>query len=60
MKLVLDTNAYCDNAEGVPEAVEALVQYGEFLLIPSIVLGQLHYGFLKAARQQFNESKSAR
>jgi tRNA(fMet)-specific endonuclease VapC len=57
MKLVLDTNIYCDYAEGLPEAVEAMAQYGEFLYIPSIVLGELYYGFLKGNRQQLNERK---
>ena len=57
MKLVLDTNIYCDYAEGLPEVVEAMAQYGEFLYIPSIVLGELYYGFLKGNRQQFNERK---
>jgi predicted nucleic acid-binding protein len=45
MKLVLDTNIYCDYAEGLPEVVEAMAQHGEFLYIPSIVLGELYYGF---------------
>jgi len=57
MKLVLDTNTYCDYAEGIPEVVEAMAQHGEFLYIPSIVLGELYYGFLKGNRQQFNERK---
>jgi len=57
MKLVLDTNIYCDYAEGLPEVVEAMAQHGEFLYIPSIVLGELYYGFLKGNRQPFNERK---
>lgn len=57
MKLVLDTNIYCDYAEGVPDVVEAMAQYGEFLFIPSIVLGELNYGFMKGKRYQFNERK---
>ena len=57
MKLVLDANIYCDYAEGLPEVVEAMAQHGEFLYIPSIVLGELYYGFLKGNRQQFNERK---
>ena len=57
MKLVLDTNIYCDYAEGLPEVVEAMAQHGEFIYIPSIVLGELYYGFLKGNRQQFNEKK---
>jgi len=57
MKLVLDTNIYCDYAEGLPEVVDAMAQYGESLYIPSIVLGELYYGFLKGNRQQVNQRK---
>ena len=57
MKLVLDTNIYCDYAEGVPDAVEAMAHYGETLFIPSIVLGELNYACMKGRRQQFNERK---
>ena len=57
MKLVLDTNIYCDYAEGLPDVVEAMAQYGEFLFLPSIVLGELSYGFMKGKRQSFNERK---
>ena len=57
MKLVLDTNIYCDYAEGLPDVVEAMAQYGEFLFLPSIVLGELKYGFMKGKRQSFNERK---
>ncbi len=57
MKLVLDTNIYCDYAEGLPDVAETMAQYGEFLFIPSIVLGELNYGFMKGKRQQFNERK---
>ena len=57
MKLVLDTNIYCDYAEGLADVVEVMAQYGEFLFIPSIVLGELNYGFMKGKRQQLNERK---
>jgi predicted nucleic acid-binding protein len=57
LKLVLDTNIYCDYAEGLPDVVVAMAQYGEFIFIPSIVLGELNYGFVKGKRQQFNERK---
>ena len=57
MKLVLDTNIYCDYAEGLSDVVETMAQYGEFLFLPSIVLGELNYGFMKGKRQQFNERK---
>jgi predicted nucleic acid-binding protein len=57
LKLVLDTNVYCDYAEGLPEVVETIATHGQYLFIPSIVLGELNYGFLKGSRQQFNEKK---
>ena len=57
MKLVLDTNIYFDYAEGLTDVVEAIVQYGQNLFIPSIVLGELTYGFLKGSRQAYNERK---
>ncbi len=57
MKLVLDTNIYSGFAEGLPDAVDALATLGELLFIPSIVLGELNYGFMKGSRQDFNERK---
>jgi tRNA(fMet)-specific endonuclease VapC len=57
LNLVLDANIYCDYAEGLPDVVEAMAQYGEFLFLPSIVLGELSYGFMKGKRQSFNERK---
>ncbi len=57
MKLVLDTNVYCDYAEGLPDVVETIAIHGQYLFIPSIVLGELSYGFMKGSRQQFNEKK---
>jgi tRNA(fMet)-specific endonuclease VapC len=57
MKLVLDTNVYSDYAEGVPEVVEHLAVHGEQIFLPSVVLGELHYGFMKGKRQAFNEQK---
>ena len=57
MKLVLDTNVYCDFAEGLADAVDAVATYGQFVFIPSVVLGELFFGFLKGSRQQFNEKK---
>jgi predicted nucleic acid-binding protein len=57
LKLVLDTNIYADYAEGAADVVEAMAHYGEFLFIPSIVLGELNYGFMKGQRRQFNERK---
>ena len=57
MKLVLDTHIYVDYAEGAADVVEAMAHYGEFLFIPSIVIGELNYGFMKSQRRQFNERK---
>jgi predicted nucleic acid-binding protein len=57
VKLVLDTNIYCDYAEGLPHVVDFLAAYGEDIFLPSIVLGELTYGFMKGSRLQFNERK---
>ena len=57
MKIVLDTNIYCDFAEGIPDAVDAMATYGEYIFIPSIVIGELSFGFMKGSRQQINEKK---
>ena len=57
MKIVLDTNIYCDFAEGIPDAVDAMATYSEYVFIPSIVIGELSFGFMKGSRQQFNEKK---
>jgi len=57
LKLVLDTNIYCDFAEGMPDAVNAIATYGQPIFIPSVVLGELFFGFRKGSRQQFNEKK---
>ena len=57
MKFVLDTNIYCDFAEGLPDAVDAIATYGQSIFIPSVVLGELFFGFVKGSRQQFNEKK---
>ena len=57
MKLVLDTNIYSDYAEGVPETVEAMASLGSSFYLPSIVLGELYFGFAKGRRQIINEDK---
>ncbi len=57
MKLVLDTNTYCDYAEGLPETVDMIATHGENIYIPSIVVGELTLGFMQGKRQQFNERK---
>jgi predicted nucleic acid-binding protein len=57
LKLVLDTNIYCDFAEGLPDAVDAIATYGQSIFIPSVVIVELFFGFMKGRRQQFNEKK---
>ena len=57
MKLVLDTNAYCDYAEGVSSVVEILAEYGEEIFLPSVVIGELTYGFMKGTKRAYNERK---
>jgi hypothetical protein len=36
LKLVVDTNIYCDFAEGLPDAVDAIATYGQSIFIPSV------------------------
>lgn len=57
MKLVLDTNIYSDYAEGLPETVDLMATEGEQIYLPSIVLGELQFGFMKGKRRAFNEKK---
>jgi len=57
MKLVLDTNIYCDYAEGVPEIVDVLAEFGDEIYLPVIVLAELSFGFMRGSRQEENERK---
>jgi len=57
LKLVLDTNIYSDYAEGVPETVDIMATHGEQMYLPSVVLGELHFGFMKGSRRAYNEKK---
>ncbi len=57
MKLVLDTNIYCDYAEGISETVDIIAKNNENIYIPSIVIGELRYGFMKGSRWNFNNNK---
>lgn len=57
MKLVIDTNIYCDFAEGVPETVDILATLGQALYLPVTVIGELSYGFMKGNRRATNERK---
>lgn len=53
---MLDTNIYSDYAEGVSETVDFMATHGEHLYIPSVVLGELQFGFMKGEKPQFNEN----
>lgn len=55
MKLVIDTNIYCDFAEGVSQTVDILATLGQSLYLPAIVMGELSYGFMKGNRRADNE-----
>jgi predicted nucleic acid-binding protein len=57
VKLVLDKNIYSDYAEGLSVVVDFLAIHGDDIFLPSIVLGELSYGFMKESRQRFNERK---
>ena len=57
MKLVLDTNIYCDYAKGIPAVIDTLAEYGDELFLPAIVIAELTYGFMKGTRQEYNERK---
>ena len=37
--------------------MDLVAVYGEKLLIPSPVLGELYYGFMKGSRREYNERK---
>lgn len=57
MKLVLDTNIYCDYAEGVSSVVDTIAEFGEEIYLPAIVIAELTFGFMKGSRQEKNEKK---
>jgi len=57
LKLLQDADVYSDYAEGVPETVDLMATHGEQIYLPSVVLGELHFGFMKGRRQAFNEKK---
>ncbi len=58
MKLVLDTNVYCDYAEGLPDAVDAIATLGrDSISFPSVVIGELIFGFIKGTKQIYNKQK---
>lgn len=57
MRLVLDTNIYCDYAEGVSSIVSTIAEFGEEIYLPTVVIAELTFGFMKGARQEYNEKK---
>lgn len=57
MKLVLDTNVYCDYAEGLPGVVDVIATMGDIIFLPAIVIGELSFGFIKGNKQAYNEKK---
>ena len=57
MNLVIDTNIYCDFAEGVTQTVDILATLGQTLYLPTVVIGELSYGFMKGSRRTANERK---
>ncbi len=57
MRLILDTNIYSDYAEGNPGVVDIIARKAQEICFPSIVLGELYYGFSKSSLKQLNEQK---
>jgi tRNA(fMet)-specific endonuclease VapC len=57
VKLVLDTSAYVDFAQGKPDVVELLATRSSEIFLPAPVLGELFYGFLRGNRFEYNERK---
>jgi len=57
VRLVLDTNIYCDYAEGVPSTIDAIAEFGEEIYIPAVVIAELSFGFMKGTKQEKNEKK---
>jgi tRNA(fMet)-specific endonuclease VapC len=57
LKLVLDTSIYADYAEGLQSTVDFMATHGDQIFIPAVVLGELHFGFMKGGRQQLNQRK---
>jgi len=57
VRLVLDTNAYIDFAQGKPDVVELLATRGNEVFLPAPVLGELFFGFMKGTRGAYNEGK---
>ncbi|MEZ4270915.1 MAG: type II toxin-antitoxin system VapC family toxin [Myxococcota bacterium] len=56
MKLVLDTSGYCLGDLGNEEAL-ALMERADSLFLPSIVYGELYYGFRYGSRFKQNQRR---
>ena len=57
MRLVLDTNIYCDYAEGIHAVVDTLADYGSQIYLPVVVVAELSFGFMKGTRSRENEDR---
>ena len=57
MRLILDTDIYSDFAEGKPKVVDIIAGKTREICFPTIVLGELYYGFRKSSRKKLNEEK---
>jgi tRNA(fMet)-specific endonuclease VapC len=57
MKIVLDTNTYCDFAEGLNQVVDFIATRSNEIFLPAPVIGELQYGFRKGSRFEFNDQK---
>ncbi len=57
MRMVLDTTAYVDFAEGREDVVTLLATRSSEILIPAVAVGELFYGFMKGNHPDYNEEK---
>lgn len=55
MRIALDTNRYADLVAGVPEAVDVVGRASE-IVVPFVVLAELHDGFRSGSRRAENEA----
>jgi tRNA(fMet)-specific endonuclease VapC len=57
VRIVLDTNTYVGFAQEKQEVVDLVATESTEILLPSIVVGELFYGFMKGSRTHYNEQK---
>jgi predicted nucleic acid-binding protein len=57
VRLVLGMNAYIDNTQGEPDTVDFLATRDSEIFLPTPVLGELFFGFMKGSRLAYNEGK---